>query len=136
MCIVKMASVELASFGTNNPHPPPLAFQVNINTTMAAFDNIPLDLTGLIVDFLELEAFCQLRLVCREIRHDTENFFAQRYFGTVSMMLTEESVLALRDISNHDVFRRYVKRVDVCVDEVCPQLVYGKCCPEYSHQTR
>lgn len=92
---------------------------------MPRLDSLPFDLASSIFDYVELADFRQLRLTSSKVRKSTEEIFARRFFRVVSVMLIKDSMLALEEISQHQVFRQFVQKIYLYIDHVCPELVHG-----------
>lgn len=92
---------------------------------MGRLDSLSFDLTSSILDYVELEDFRQLRLTSSKIRESTEEIFVRQFFRVVSVLLIKDSILALEEISQHRVFRRFVQRICLYTDHVCPEVIHG-----------
>ncbi|KAK5999856.1 hypothetical protein QM012_004944 [Aureobasidium pullulans] len=78
---------------------------------MDLFLRLPIEISNLVVDFLERESLTCLRLVCKKAHHIATPTFGRRYLHTLRPILFPECLNALVAISENKLLRGYVKSI-------------------------
>ncbi|KXJ84635.1 hypothetical protein Micbo1qcDRAFT_154776 [Microdochium bolleyi] len=83
-----------------------------------ALSSLPLELFGIIASSIDTLSFFALRQTSRYVEAHTRALFRHRYFSTRAVMMYEPSLQNLLEVSRHEEYRTYVKKIIVCLDHI------------------
>lgn len=93
---------------------------------MANFVSLPIEIVEEVTDYLSPEDFLHLRVTCRAIADKTFRLFQADFFNTRAVMLEQQSMQNLVDISRHPILRQAVEQVELCVDHLIEPDIYKR----------
>lgn len=84
--------------------------------SQSPFTKIPLEILLLITAYLPTRDLCSLRRTCKHVEMSLSKTFFREFFTKKQFMLSEESLQALVDISNHPILSQCLSHVIIGLD--------------------
>ncbi|KAJ9130821.1 hypothetical protein NKR23_g12019 [Pleurostoma richardsiae] len=78
---------------------------------MTSFGSVPTEIVGLICTSLDGEDLFSLRLACKDLSAKSLDYFAERYFTSLQILITSDNVTLLENIASHNVFRMRIREL-------------------------